>query len=73
MVRNIHMYFHSHHIIMITNQLMHWILYIDEQLLKCAIELIEFDISYQSCTAIKAQVLANFVIEIMAIDESTTC
>lgn len=62
--RRLRLYFQAHPIIVLTNQPLREVLQkskVSGRLLKWAIELGEFDISYRSRTAIKGQVLANFL------------
>ncbi|KAF8088966.1 hypothetical protein N665_0523s0012 [Sinapis alba] len=65
--RKLRPYFQSHSIIVLTDLLLRTILQNANQsgrLSKWTIELSEYDISYKSRPAIKAQVLADFIIEI---------
>lgn len=64
--RKVRPYFDSHTIQVLTNQLLEKALYkLDTtgRLLKWAIELSEFDIEYRLRTTIKAQALAEFVVQ----------
>ena len=59
-------YFHAHKIEVLTDQPLRNIMHIpkaSERLIKWAIELGEFDIKYRPRTAIKAQEIADFVVE----------
>ncbi|KAL0680055.1 hypothetical protein Bca4012_008036 [Brassica carinata] len=65
--RKLRPYFQSHSIIVMTSQPLRTILHSPSQsgrLAKWAIELSEYDIEYRSRAAAKAQVLADFVIEL---------
>ncbi|XP_011083337.1 uncharacterized protein LOC105165875 [Sesamum indicum] len=65
--RKLRPYFQSHQIVVRTNHLLRNILTRPEasgRMIKWAVELGEFDITYQSRTAEKAQILADFMIEI---------
>ncbi|KAL8134178.1 hypothetical protein AgCh_009294 [Apium graveolens] len=64
--RKLRPYFHAHQIEVLTNQPLRNIIHSPKasgRLIKWAIELGEFDIKYKSRTAIKAQALADFVVE----------
>ncbi|KAL2235182.1 UNVERIFIED_CONTAM: Retrovirus-related Pol polyprotein from transposon [Sesamum indicum] len=70
--RKLRPYFQSHQIVVRTNHPLRNILTRPEasgRMIKWAVELGEFDISYQSRTAEKAQVLADFMVEISGIPE----
>ncbi|KAL2241784.1 UNVERIFIED_CONTAM: Retrovirus-related Pol polyprotein from transposon opus [Sesamum indicum] len=70
--RKLRPYFQSHQIVVRTNHPLRNILTRPEasgRMIKWAVELGEFDISYQSRTAEKAQVLADFMVEISGISE----
>ncbi|XP_072074378.1 uncharacterized protein [Arachis hypogaea] len=69
--RRLRHYFQSHTIIVRTNQPLRQILTkpeLDGRLTKWSIELSEFDIQYQPRTALKAQILADFISE-LTLDE----
>ena len=64
--RKLRPYFQAHQIIVLTNQPLRNIIHSPKasgRLIKWAIELGEFDIKYKPRTAIKAQALADFVVE----------
>ncbi|KAL2251354.1 UNVERIFIED_CONTAM: Retrovirus-related Pol polyprotein from transposon opus [Sesamum indicum] len=70
--RKLRPYFQAHQIVVRTNQPLRNILTRPEasgRMIKWAVELGEFDITYLSRTAEKAQILANFVIEISGAPE----
>ncbi|KAG7533327.1 Integrase catalytic core [Arabidopsis thaliana x Arabidopsis arenosa] len=69
--RKLRPYFQSHTIVVMTSQPIRSILHSPTQsgrLAKWAIELSEYDIEYRTQTSLKAQVLADFVIELSAMD-----
>ena len=73
--RKLRPYFQAHTIEVPTEYLMKQVLHKPEvsgRLMKWAIELSEFDIRYKSKTAIKGQVLADFVMEFTPIELSQT-
>ncbi|KAL0449375.1 UNVERIFIED_CONTAM: hypothetical protein Slati_1493900 [Sesamum latifolium] len=64
--RKLRPYFQSHKVIVLTNYPLRHVMTTPDafgRLVKWAVELGEYDIEYQSQTAIKAQVLADFVVE----------
>ena len=66
--RKLKLYFLTHHICLRTDQLFRQILLRHEasgRFTKWAIELGEYDLSYESRTAIKAQVLADFLADLI--------
>lgn len=67
MTRKLMPYFQSHQIVILTNQPLKVVLQKPEvsgRLVKWAVELGEFDICYRPKTAIKGQVLADFLVEL---------
>ena len=67
MARRLRHYFHSHPIVVRTNQPIRQVLHKPDlagRMTSWAIELSEFDISYEACKAIKSQALADFVKEL---------
>ncbi|XP_015955836.1 uncharacterized protein LOC107480200 [Arachis duranensis] len=65
--RRLRPYFQSHTIIVRTNQPLRWILTKPElagRMIKWSIELSEFDIQFQPRSALKAQILADFISEL---------
>jgi len=69
--RKLRPYFQSHPIVVMTSQPIRTILHSPTQsgrLAKWAIELSEYDIEYRTRTSLKAQVLADFVIELPLVD-----
>ena len=71
-VRRLQHYFQSHNIVVVTDQPLRRVLGKPElsgRLLKWAVELDEFDIQYQPRAAIKAQALADFIVELTPTEE----
>ncbi|KAL2250014.1 UNVERIFIED_CONTAM: Retrovirus-related Pol polyprotein from transposon opus [Sesamum indicum] len=71
--RKLRPYFQGHRIIVLTNHPLHNVLARPEasgRLVKWAVELGEFDIEYQARTALKGQVLADFMIELVGEPET---
>ncbi|KAL0305012.1 UNVERIFIED_CONTAM: hypothetical protein Scaly_3000100 [Sesamum calycinum] len=68
MARKLRPYFQSHPIVVLTNHLWKQVIAkpdVSGRMVKWAVELGEFDIEFQTRTAIKAQVFAYFVVEIV--------
>ena len=73
--RKLRPYFKSHSIIVMTWQPLRMILHTPSQsgrLAKWAIELSEYDIEYKPWTSSKAQILADFVIELVPKEDSSS-
>ena len=64
--RKLRLYFQTHPIVVVTDQLLKQILFrpdMSGRMVKWAVELFEYNLGFQSGTAIKAQVLADFIAE----------
>ncbi|XP_027177519.1 uncharacterized protein LOC113776533 [Coffea eugenioides] len=64
--RKLRSYFQAHPVIVVTDQPLKQILSKPDasgRMMKWAVELSEYDLGYQPCTAIKAQALADFIVE----------
>ncbi|XP_012852918.1 PREDICTED: uncharacterized protein LOC105972502 [Erythranthe guttata] len=73
--RKLRPYFQSHQVIVLTNYPLKQILRSPEtsgRLAKWAIELSEYGVEFKPCPAIKAQILADFVVEMTTSEESTS-
>ena len=72
--RKLRPYFQNHTIIVLTNQPLRQVLSkleLLERMLKWAMELTTFDIEYRPLLAIKAQVLADFIVEEIGSQEAS--
>ena len=75
-VKKLHPYFQAHIIVVLTNYSIITILHkLDTlgRLLKWAVKLSEFDIEYSPRSAIKGQILADFIVEILDVQPRDLC